>query len=272
MRSIDKIAAGRPTSDGAGVKLTRIIGTPELDVVNPFLMLDCFETTNPDDYIGGFPSHPHRGFQTVTYMLAGRMRHQDNQGNEGLIEAGDVQWMNAGRGIIHSEMPEQRDGLMKGFQLWLNLPSHLKMSTPGYQEVKSADFPVIEDDSGNTIKLIAGKQNGYTGKISGYQDPHFMDISIKGASSINIDLPDSHGGFVYVIEGEANIAGAVVRPYQLGRLQGTGELAITAATDTQLLVVSAEAINEPIARHGPFVMNTKQELYQAFEDYQNGKF
>ena len=233
---IARVVTGMPTSDGAGVRLTRLIGTPQLDLLDPFLMLDEFGTDRPQDYLAGFPDHPHRGFETVTYMLDGRMRHRDNHGNEGLLVPGSVQWMTAGRGLVHSEMPEQQEGRMRGFQLWVNLPARDKMVEPRYQE--------------------------------------FAPDLAPGAAWTHA-LPSGHAGFAYVYEGAAD-AGADARRLergQLGVLEGAGELPLRAGdAGARLLVVAGRPLREPVARYGPFVMNTREELQQAFADYQAGRF
>jgi len=268
---------GTPASDGDGVKLTRIIGSPDLNMLDPFLLLDVFETDEPQDYIGGFPSHPHRGFETVTYLLAGRMRHKDNAGNEGVIVPGGVQWMTAGRGIVHSEMPEQENGLMKGFQLWVNLPASMKMTAPGYQE-----FPpeVIENetlDGGGQIHVIAGATDkGTIGPVTNvHTTPIFMDITLTDGEEFIQNLPESHSSFIYVIEGELGIGeqSSPLKQSTLGILgDGAGVRIIAKANGARFLLVAAKSLKEPVARGGPFVMNTRAEVMQAFDDYQNNKF
>lgn len=273
-RYVIQQVSGQPTSDGAGVKLTRMIGTPALKMLDPFLMLDCFESDQPQDYLAGFPDHPHRGFETVTYILDGRMRHADNAGHESVIEAGGVQWMTAGKGIVHSEMPEQQDGLLKGFQLWVNLPAEHKMTEPNYQEYRADKVPAIEDENGNVVRVIAGElPNGVKGPvITAFTQAQFLDVSISGESEVELNVPQSHQGFVYVVEGEAVIAGEALHAYQLGILSEGDKLTISSSQPARVFVVSGEAIKEPVAWGGPFVMNTHEQVMQAFRDFQNNQF
>lgn len=273
IRGLVNTTPGTSTSDGDGVQLTRFIGTPQLEMVDPFLMLDKFESDRPDDYIGGFPDHPHRGFETVTYLTAGRMRHWDNAGHEGVIEPGDVQWMSAGSGIIHSEMPEQENGLLSGFQLWVNLSAAKKMQPPAYQEYQSADIPVDNFDGG-IAKIIAGvSARGIQGAVTNIaSNPLFMDVMLDARGEFEQLVPSSHAGFIYMIEGEVQIGGEVLPAANLG-VFGEGErVEIKAATGCRFLLVAGGKINEPVARGGPFVMNTRQEVLQAFDDYKNGQF
>ncbi|GDY26329.1 hypothetical protein AHAT_22190 [Agarivorans sp. Toyoura001] len=275
-RQLEKVVAGQATSDGAGVKLTRMLGNAQLKHLDPFLMLDCFESDKPDDYLAGFPEHPHRGFQTVTYILNGRMRHKDNAGHESVIEAGGVQWMNAGRGVIHSEMPEQENGLLKGFQLWVNLAAEHKMSAPGYQELSAEQIPVSQDEQGNVIRVVAGElANGIKGAVQTQQTAaSYLDISLVESADLNLALPTHHHGFVYVIEGEVTIGQSkqAIKAYQLGVLSEGDELRLQSQQASRVLVVTGEPINQPIAWGGPFVMNTREEVLQAFDDFQNNKF
>ena len=278
-RAAARIVAGMPTSDGAGVRLTRIIGAPGLPDLDPFLLFDIFESDNPDDYIAGFPPHPHRGFETVTYMIEGRMRHKDSTGREGVIEAGDVQWMKAARGIIHSEMPEQKAGLLKGTQLWINLPAAEKMSDPAYQEYPAADIPE-ETREAARVKLVAGRSgHGLDGAVTGKSTaPYYADVRLEAGAAFIEDIPASHAGFVYVIEGEIRILGDLDTEDQTvsarsAALLGAGDrLQILGATEARFLVIAARRLDEPVARRGPFVMNTEAELYQAVQDYQAGRF
>ncbi len=264
-RKIVKTIRGMAASDGDGVQLTRIIGSPELDMLDPFLMLDSFASDNPGDYIGGFPEHPHRGFETVTYMLAGKMRHKDNAGHEGVIEAGGVQWMTAGRGILHSEMPEQTEGLLQGFQLWVNLPAKDKMLPPAYQEFTAADIPE-EAFEGGTIKVISGVTDaGTIGAVQGTAtNPLYLDVALNG--SFRQAIPPTHNGFIYVIEGE--VAG--VAKGHVGVLGAGDSVALQGAG--RFLLIAGAQLNEPVARGGPFVMNTREEILQAFDDYRSGRF
>jgi redox-sensitive bicupin YhaK (pirin superfamily) len=277
LRGLAKITAGIPASDGDGVRLTRIIGSPELDMVDPFLMLDAFSSDNPGDYIGGFPSHPHRGFETVTYLLNGRMRHKDNAGHEGVIEAGGIQWMTAGRGIIHSEMPEQENGLLQGFQLWVNLPASDKMTTPKYREFSAAQIPVETGDDGTIIRVIAGTtDSGTKGAVNGVTtDPLYLDVGLGSGSQFSQSIPSTHGAFIHVIEGRIRMANdpTELSAGSLGVLGQGDRVEISAITDqARFLLVAGRQLNEPVARGGPFVMNTKKDVLQAFQDFQNGRF
>jgi quercetin 2,3-dioxygenase len=274
---------GLPTSDGAGVKLRRVIGTSQLPDLDPFLMLDEFGTDRAEDYIAGFPDHPHRGFETVTYMLDGRMRHRDNHGNEGLLVPGAVQWMTAGRGLVHSEMPEQQEGLMRGFQLWVNLPATLKMSEPRYQEFAPERVPVAHPAKGVTVKVIAGEVAGADGTpvlgpiVQPATDPLYLDIDFAPGAAWVFDLPAGHNAFVYVYEGAVSAGESdEARPVEtraLAVLGGGERLALRAdGAGARLILVAGRPLREPVARHGPFVMNTREELMQAFVDYQEGRF
>ena len=274
---------GMATADGDGVKLTRIIGTPHLEMLDPFLMLDCFESDDANDYIGGFPTHPHRGFETVTYLLNGRMRHKDNAGNEGVIEPGGVQWMTAGRGILHSEMPEQQEGLLKGFQLWVNLPAKAKMSEPSYQEFLPESTPLERRENGTKIRVIAGKTNeGTVGPVvNSHTYPTYMDISLPANTAIEQDLINDHNAFIYVIEGDIQVqdtdaidtATNKVVAKNLAVLSKGANVKIKSNREgARFLLIAGQPLNEPIARMGPFVMNTQAEIRQAFNDFHNGKF
>jgi quercetin 2,3-dioxygenase len=269
---------GRPTSDGAGVKLTRVIGTPELDQLDPFLMLDEFGTDKAEDYLAGFPEHPHRGFETVTYMLDGRMRHRDNHGNEGLLVPGSVQWMTAGRGLVHSEMPEQHEGRMRGFQLWVNLPKANKMDAPQYQEFAPDRIPVVQPANGVDVKVIAGTVGDTRGPIAQpATSPIYLDITLAPAATWEYALPDGHNAFAYVFEGDAHVGAGddarEVTSQELAVLGGGGVFAVRGgAHGARLILVAGRPLREPVARYGPFVMNTKEEIMQAFVDFQSGKF
>ena len=275
-RSVSEVFDGMPTSDGAGVRMTHVIATPELDHFDPFLLLDEFRSDDPDDYIAGFPDHPHRGFETVTYMLAGSMRHGDNQGNTGLLEAGSVQWMTAGRGIVHSEMPMQQDGLMWGFQLWVNLPSADKMTNPRYQDIPPSDVPSIELKEGVTAKVIAGALAGTAGPINGIAtEPFFFDLNIQAGESACIETPRDHNVFVYPYEGRVAIDAGEPRDLdakQIGLLTKGDQICLEARSDSRVLVIGGKPLGEPVARYGPFVMNTDAEIRQAFADFQSGNF
>ncbi|HUC68255.1 MAG TPA: pirin family protein [Stellaceae bacterium] len=275
-RPVARLARGMPASDGAGVKLNRVIGTPQLADVDPFLMLDEFRSDDAADYIAGFPDHPHRGFETVTYMLAGRMRHGDNKGHTGRLDAGSVQWMTAGRGIVHSEMPEQENGLMQGFQLWVNLPAKDKMVAPRYQEIPPAEIPVAALPGGVSVKVIAGKVGDATGPIDGIAtDPILLDLALPAGARVALPLPPGHNAFLYVFDGEAAIGEAGTRvPRGSIAVLGEGDSALVAApaAATRVLLAAGRPLNEPVARYGPFVMNTADEIRQALLDFQLGRF
>ena len=281
LRTVLKIISGVATSDGAGVSLTRYIGSTQLDHLDPFLMLDFFESDNPDDYIAGFPAHPHRGFETVTYLLAGRMRHEDSTGHGGVIEAGGIQWMSAGRGIIHSEMPEQEHGRLAGFQLWVNLPGRLKMSPPDYREFLADDIPQEVRDNGVTIRVITGTTSGGTqGPVANVVTrPLYLDVSMPPGSEFIESLRPDQSAFVFVIDGAITIGGRetqnsrTVSSRQLAVL-GPGKQVNVLADDhaCRFLLVAGDPIGEPVSRHGPFVMNTHEEIIQAVRDFNAGSF
>ncbi len=276
VRELTSITSGLPTTDGDGVKMTRLIGTPELNMLDPFLLLDAFESDQPQDYIGGFPSHPHRGFETVTYLLAGRMRHKDSAGHEGVIEAGGVQWMTAAKGIVHSEMPEQENGLLQGFQLWLNLPKSEKMNDPAYQEFSVNDIPVDRLENGSEIRVISGQTNqGTKGPvINNYVNPIYMDITLPAGQQFEQTLNSSDNAFIYVIEGLLSVGELqkTITNREMGILGNGDQVSVTAKETSRFLLIAAQPLNEPVARGGPFVMNTKAEVLQAFEDFQNNRF
>ena len=274
-REVKQVINGLRASDGDGVQLTRIIGTPYLEMLDPFLLLDAFGSDKPQDYIGGFPAHPHRGFETVTYMLEGKMRHKDSAGNEGVIETGGVQWMTAGKGIIHSEMPEQTDGLLAGFQLWVNLPAVAKMTEPKYQENTSAEIPLEIRSDGTSIKVIAGRTSqGTSGIINNdFVMPTYWDISIEQDQALEETLPDGHNAFIYVMQGQVAV-GTESKPVtsgQLAILDYGDSFNATAQANSRFLLIAGKPLNEPVARGGPFVMNTREELNQAYRDYQSGQ-
>ena len=274
-RKVERIVNGQEVSDGAGVRLLRVLTQPLQRRLDPFLMLDEFRSDNPDDYIAGFPSHPHRGFETVTYMLAGRMRHRDNAGNEGLLGPGGLQWMTAGRGIVHSEIPEQQDGLMHGFQLWINLPAADKMTAPGYRDIQAADIPSWQDADGNQLKLLAGSFDGRQGAIERpATEPLYLDIALPANGRLWLPLPAGHHAFAYLYQGELQAGGAGIRARQLAVLDNEGEgLQLdNGGAASRLLLLAARPLGEPIAQWGPFVMNTRQEIEQAMEDYSEGRF
>jgi len=275
-RRVVKIVTGQPTSDGAGVRLTRMIGTQDLDHLDPFLLLDEFKSDRPDDYLAGFPDHPHRGFETVTYMLAGSMRHQDHVGNRGELIAGSVQWMTAGRGIIHSEMPQQKDGLMWGFQLWVNLPARDKMTAPRYQDVPPEKVPTVALADNASARVLVGEAGGVSGPVNGVAtQPLYLDVTMAPRGRLSHGLPAGHSAFAYVYDGRARFGpledSAEVAAGQLAVL-GDGELLNVATGDgtARFLLLGARPLREPIARYGPFVMNTREEILQAVQDYQRG--
>jgi quercetin 2,3-dioxygenase len=274
-RTVERVVTGQATSDGAGVKLTRVLTNQLQRRLDPFLMLDAFGTDNPDDYIAGFPSHPHRGFETVTYMIAGRMRHRDSAGNEGLLTNGGVQWMTAGRGVIHSELPEQEEGSMEGFQLWLNLPARDKMIPAWYRDIPAGDIPEAHV-GGVTVRVIAGESHGIAGAIQREATaPLYLDIHLPAGARFEQPLPDGHNAFVYVYRGGLSVGSTAV-PVQrmaiLANTPGTDGVVLEAGdVPTRALLIAGRPLHEPIAQYGPFVMNTQAELRQAVEDFQNGR-
>ncbi|MCL4115173.1 UNVERIFIED_CONTAM: hypothetical protein GTU68_035903 [Idotea baltica] len=261
--------------------MVRMIGTPEVELVDPFLLLDAFGSDEPNDYIGGFPSHPHRGFETVTYLLEGKMRHKDSAGNEGVIESGGVQWMTAGKGIVHSEMPEQENGMLQGFQLWVNLPAENKMTKPNYQEFSATEVPVETWENGTAIRVVAGTTgNGTTGPVKNdYVSPLFMDVTLASNQPFEQQVNNLDNTFIYVIEGELEVGKQqqILTEKSLGILEPGAKVLVKAKnrndnSSVRFLLVSAEPLNEPVARGGPFVMNTQTELRQAFDDFRNNRF
>jgi redox-sensitive bicupin YhaK (pirin superfamily) len=275
-RRVERLITGVATSDGAGVKLTRVLTQPLQRRLDPFLMLDAFGTDNPQDYIGGFPDHPHRGFETVTYMIAGRMRHRDSAGNEGLLENGGVQWMTAGRGVIHSELPEQEDGRMEGFQLWLNLPARDKMRAPWYRDIASADIPEFRTAEGASVRVIAGASHGVQGAVQREgTEPLYLDLHFEAGSSFAQALPAGHNAFVYVYRGSVDIAGSAVPAQHMAILKnedGSDGVILQATGPARALLIAGKPLNEPIAQYGPFVMNSNEEIFQTVEDFQAGRF
>ena len=275
-RNVERIIEGVATSDGAGVSLTRVLSGNLQRRLDPFLMLDAFGSNDPDDYIAGFPDHPHRGFETITYMLAGRMRHRDSAGHEGLLENGGMQWMVAGRGAIHSEMPEQEDGVMEGFQLWLNLPARNKMAAPWYKDFPAAAIPTYITPEGVTVHVIAGDSNGVTGAMTReITEPLYLDIHLPAGSAFTTSIPPTHNAFVYVYRGEIGISGTPVESGQMGILANTPKadgVQVSAATASRLILIAGKPLNEPIVQYGPFVMNTQEQIHQALDDFRNGKF
>ncbi|MEQ8285929.1 pirin family protein [Thalassospira sp.] len=273
-RGVKRVLRAMDTSDGAGVSLKRSIGSPQLDMLDPFLMLDSISTDNADDYIAGFPEHPHRGFETVTYMVEGAMGHKDSIGSEGVLRSGGVQWMTAGSGIIHSETPKQENGLLQGFQLWINLPAKDKMIDPRYQNIEAPDVPEIAVSEGVDLRLVAGEMFGKTGPINGIStDPVFVDVKLDAGAEVSIPMPEGHAGVVYVFIGDAVIAGKDVPTHHLAVLRNGNSVTLKGGEDGgRMLVIAARPLHEQVVRYGPFVMSSKQELMQAFDDFQNGRF
>lgn len=277
-RGVERVVRGQPTSDGDGVRLTRVLTQPLQRRLDPFLMLDAFGSDAASDYIGGFPSHPHRGFETVTIMLEGRMRHRDSVGNVGLLEPGSVQWMTAGRGIIRSEMPQQQEGRMAGFQLWVNLASKDKMQPPAYRDIPPADVPVVSLEGGASVRVIAGEACGVQGAVDRpTTEPIVLDIVLPAGRSLDAVLPAGHNAFLYVYGGGVVSVGEgdpvrieTDRMAVLANDPAADGVRLTAESDARVLLVAGAPLNEPIAQHGPFVMNTTAELRQAVEDFQRG--
>lgn len=274
-RRIERLIVGRPTSDGAGVKLTRVLTQDLQRRLDPFLMLDAFGSENPDDYIAGFPNHPHRGFETVTYIIAGRMLHRDSAGHEGLLQNGDVQWMTAGSGLIHSEIPQQEAGVMEGFQLWLNLPARDKMNPPWYRDIAHAELPQFTTPEGVAVTVIAGESHGVTGAVTREATaPTYLDLHLPAGTRFEQALPASHNAFVYVYRGAVSLGGQAVPVQRMAILAnepGADGVRIEASEDARVLLIAGQPLGEPIAQYGPFVMNTEAEIYQAIQDFRAGK-
>ena len=274
-RTIERLVAGQPTSDGAGVKLERVLTQALQRRLDPFLMLDAFGSDDAQDYIAGFPDHPHRGFETITYMIAGRMRHRDSAGHEGLLENGGVQWMTAGRGVIHSELPEQQEGRMEGFQLWLNLPARDKMRDPWYRDISAAELPAFTTPQGVKVTVIAGESHGAQGAVKrDATAPLYLDLHLPAGSAFEQPLPAEHNAFVYVYRGEVRIAGQAVPTKRMAILSNDAEsdgVVIEADEDARVLLIAGRPLREPIAQYGPFVMNTQQEIFQAVADFREGR-
>ncbi len=274
-RTVERLVAGQATSDGAGVKLSRLLTQNLQHRLDPFLMLDAFGSDQADDYIAGFPDHPHRGFETITYMIAGRMRHRDSAGHEGLLENGGVQWMTAAKGVIHSEIPQQESGVMEGFQLWLNLPRRDKMNTPWYRDFKNADLPKFVTEEGVAVTVIAGESHGLRGAVTrDTTQPNYLDLHLSAGTRFAQQLPASHNAFVYVYRGEVSIVGKTVPLQRMAILvndpQADG-VVIEASADAKVLLVSGQPLKEPIVQYGPFVMNSQEEIYQALSDFRDGR-
>lgn len=278
-RRVARVVRGQPASDGAGVKLTRVIGQPALDMLDPFLLLDEFRSDDAGDYLSGFPNHPHRGFETVTYMLAGRMRHGDNQGNSGLLVPGSVQWMTAGRGIVHSEMPEQENGLMAGFQLWVNLPAKDKMTAPRYQDIAPERVPVVDAGDGVRVRVLAGRYGDTAGPVEGIAvAPLYLDVEVAPNARGMAHVPDGHTAFAYVFEGDAAFGSAdaprAIARGDLAVFESGGDAIEFAASErgARFILVAGKPLGESVARYGPFVMNTPEQIVEAIRDFQSGKF
>ena len=274
MRSVERLVAGMPTSDGAGVKLTRVLTQPRQRRLDPFLMLDAFGSDSADDYIAGFPDHPHRGFETVTYMIAGRMRHRDSAGHEGLLEDGGVQWMTAGRGVIHSELPEQESGRMEGFQLWLNLPAHDKMRDPWYRDIQATELPSFTTPDRVAVTVIAGASHGVDGAVQReHTEPVYLDLHLPAGARFEQALPPAHNAFVYVYRGALRIAGKDVPVQRMAILANDGAIVAleTGAEPARALLIAGRPLGEPIAQYGPFVMNTNEQIFEAVEDFRAGR-
>jgi len=272
---VEKIIEPVTASDGAGVKLKRSIGTHLIDYHDPFLMLDEFGSENKDDYIGGFPPHPHRGIETVTYMLSGEFEHEDSTGAKGRMSSGDVQWMKTGSGIIHSEMPAMTEGRLHGFQLWVNMPAKLKVSKPEYIYIDAKEMK-IHKDKDKKIKVIAGKFGKTEGPVKGHNvEPVYFDVDLEKGKAFNFDLPLTHNSLIYLINGEIKVGDQHHEPVKnstLIVLSKGQKLKVSSLTKSKFLLISGKPIQEPIARGGPFVMNTKAEVLQAMQDYHNGTF
>ncbi len=272
-RQLEQVNKGMPTSDGAGVKLTRLLLPAQQQRLDPFLMLDAFASDNADDYLAGFPDHPHRGFETITYMLQGKMLHHDSAGNSGLLESGGMQWMNAGRGVIHSELPEQEQGLMAGFQLWLNLPASEKMSTPWYRDIPAAAIPEFQTESGVQVKVLAGRSHGIDGaQQRPHTEPLYLDLHLSAGAEFSQTLATTMNAVVVVYQGELEIAGSRISATNLGILTNQGDgVSLRAQTESRVLLIAGQPLHEAIVQYGPFVMNTEQQIRQAIFDFRSGQ-
>ena len=280
-RTLQKVIESVPTSDGAGVKLRRSLGKSQNERLDPFLMLDEFSSDNADDYIAGFPNHPHRGFETVTYMLDGHMLHQDHMGNRGDLKSGDVQWMTAGRGIIHSEMPQQESGRMRGFQLWINLPAKEKMKPAGYRDIPAAQIPVVQLSGGGRVRVIAGtlEADGRStaGPMQGLTtEPLYFDVELPAGGAFAHAVKDGHNAFLYVYEGGVEVgpsgSAQALETHRAGVLAAGDSIEIKAGAEgARFILLAGRPLNEPVVQYGPFVMNTREEIEQAIRDYQDGR-
>ena len=274
-RTVERLVTGQATSDGAGVKLNRVLTQDLQHRLDPFLMLDAFGSDKPDDYIAGFPDHPHRGFETVTYMIAGRMLHRDSAGHEGLLQNGGVQWMTAGNGVIHSEIPQQEEGVMEGFQLWLNLHSTEKMNAPWYRDFQNDQLPKLHTPSGVAVTVIAGASHGVQGAVTReITQPLYLDVHMPQGARFEQTLPADHNAFLYVYRGEVTIGGQTVPVQRMAIFANTTQadgVVIEASADAKLILISGKPLKEPIVQYGPFVMNSKDEIYQALSDFRDGR-
>ncbi|MFZ6819118.1 pirin family protein [Undibacterium sp. Ji22W] len=274
-RAVEQLVVGQATSDGAGVKLTRVLTQPYQYRLDPFLMLDAFGSDNPDEYIAGFPDHPHRGFETITYMLEGRMRHRDSAGNEGLLENGGVQWMTAGRGVIHSELPEQENGRMEGFQLWLNLAGKDKMNPAWYRDFKSADIPELTTAEGVGVRVIAGQSHGVQGAMQrATTEPIYLDVQMPAGASFSQSIPADFNAFIYVYRGEVKIGEQQVPLQRMAILKkwpSADGVRIHANVDAKFILIAGKPLGETIAQYGPFVMNSQEEIFKAIDDFRQGR-
>lgn len=275
-RRVERVINGQFVLDGAGVKINRVLTQALQRRLDPFLMLDAFGSDKPGDYIAGFPEHPHRGFETVSYMIKGSMRHKDSAGNEGLITDGGVQWMTAGRGVAHSEMPEQTDGLMEGFQLWLNLPAKDKMTAPWYRDIPNSEIPRYTTDEGVTVQVIAGRSQGVDGAVQReVTEPLYLDIELPANATFEHALPPGHNAFLYVFRGKVLVDETCVPETRMAILANAPEadgVRIVSSQPSRLILIAGRPLNEPIAQYGPFVMNTQAEIFQAVEDFRQGRF
>jgi len=274
-RSVERLVQGAQTSDGAGVKLTRVLSQDLQQRLDPFLMLDAFRNENPEDYMGGFPDHPHRGFETVTYMISGRMRHHDSAGNQGLLGPGGVQWMTAGSGLIHSELPEQEEGLMEGFQLWLNLPANNKMVKPSYRDIPASSIPEYRTDEGVLVRVIAGQSHATAGAVQReVTDPLYLDVHLPGGVAFEQEIDPSCNAFTYTYRGSVSIGDKQVSDRHMAILKNDGSQSLRVFSDepARLLIVAGRPLKEPIVQYGPFVMNTQEQIHQTLRDYRDGQF
>lgn len=275
-RTVESIVTGQRVTDGAGVRIIRILTQAQQHRLDPFLMLDIFRSSDPDDYLAGFPDHPHRGFETVTYMVTGRMRHRDSAGHEGLLESGGIQWMTAGRGVVHSEMPEQENGTMEGFQLWLNLPSGNKMVAPWYRDFQAGDIPEFVTPAGVTVRVIAGQSHGVAGAVTRPDtEPLYLDLHLPAGTVFVQPLPPTHNAFVVVYRGQVVVADDTVGEGQMAILTNAATadgVIIQAAAPARALLIAGRPLDEHIVQHGPFVMNSHEEIVAAIRDYQSGQF